>query len=393
MRPILKYLTSSWQPIAIGILFTIIFSGLLMFRLTSLVPGSSLNESFDQSSKTSYSSLLKQPINAPYYIVRNSIRKFGENSIKTDRYISVIFGLIALLTFYGIARFWFSQRISMLGLIVLATSTWFLHISRNGSPEILQLAGLAILYFSIWIHRAQNKNIPFLLLLISLAVSLYIPGFIWFTVFIVAWQNKKMLSYVKSVQYWWIAVSVLAFTILITPLVYGVIKDPGIIKTLIGLPNYAFSIKDFGTNLYRVPENIFIRSILNPSLTIGHLPLLNIFAVVMSLLGIYSYIKNFRLDRSWVGIAVTILGIILISLNGSVGYVFIIPGIFLLVISGISYLLEEWNGVFPKNPLAGNIGASLLSILVILSVFYSINNYFIAWPNAPATKSYYSQRL
>jgi hypothetical protein len=67
----------------------------------------------------------------------------------------------------------------------------------------------------------------------------------------------------------------------------------------------------------------------------------------------------------------------------------LLPFVYLAVMSGIIELLNNWFAFFPRNPMIRNLGVALISIMIGLSCYYHLYNYYIAWPNAAETKSSY----
>lgn len=73
------------------------------------------------------------------------------------------------------------------------------------------------------------------------------------------------------------------------------------------------------------------------------------------------------------------------SLGGVVGDAILLPFIYLLASIGIGRMLGNWFIVFPRNPVARNIGLGLIIGMIALVGYYHITRYFVAWPNSPET--------
>jgi hypothetical protein len=58
--------------------------------------------------------------------------------------------------------------------------------------------------------------------------------------------------------------------------------------------------------------------------------------------------------------------------------------------AGISYLLDKWFEVFPRNPIARAIGWIALGLVVVLACSFHVTHYFIGWPHASATHEVYT---
>jgi len=90
-------------------------------------------------------------------------------------------------------------------------------------------------------------------------------------------------------------------------------------------------------------------------------------------------------------LGVVAAGIIALT-NKAVNMTVMVPFIFLLIANGISYLLELWLGVFPRNPIARTIGVSLITLVVGLNCWYNVRNYFVAWPGATVTRQVFTNK-
>lgn len=67
----------------------------------------------------------------------------------------------------------------------------------------------------------------------------------------------------------------------------------------------------------------------------------------------------------------------------------VLPFVYLLVAGGINFMIEQWFMVFPYNPFARNLAIVLIFVAIGATGFFHFNRYYIAWPQAPATKNTY----
>ena len=84
-----------------------------------------------------------------------------------------------------------------------------------------------------------------------------------------------------------------------------------------------------------------------------------------------------------------LLLVIPFSPNSSMDTVILLPFVYIGIITGIVELINQWFTYFPRNPLARNIGISLLVFSITLTSAYHLESYFVAWPNDPDTKTVY----
>ncbi len=105
----------------------------------------------------------------------------------------------------------------------------------------------------------------------------------------------------------------------------------------------------------------------------------------MALLGTISLVKDHKLDRSRMMLATTLVSVGLIAFGGLDKLVILIPTIYILASLGIAHMINSWLDVFPRNPLARNVGVGIICTVVAFTSFYHLNRYFVAWPNTPET--------
>ena len=65
---------------------------------------------------------------------------------------------------------------------------------------------------------------------------------------------------------------------------------------------------------------------------------------------------------------------------------------FLIAAGGVALMLQQWFTVFPYNPFARTVGLVLLLFALGTTSFYSLNQYFVAWPHTPETKQTFQYR-
>jgi hypothetical protein len=125
---------------------------------------------------------------------------------------------------------------------------------------------------------------------------------------------------------------------------------------------------------------------------VGSLPVLDVAAGGLFLIGMYAYQKNAKLERTKIMLLTAFLGILLGALGQvTIGIFLIMPYVYSVIAAGISYVLDEWYGVFPRNPFARSFGLLLVTIVVLISVYYQATRFFVVWPQTPETRQTYNQ--
>lgn len=378
-----------WQPLAGYIAGVAVVLALLLYRLGSLVPGFSLGEKVSIASSKSLEVIFNNPLFAPHELIKYLGLKAGHNGYIAMRLPSVIFGLAAVLLFFYIVNRWFNFRVAMITTILFATSSWFLTMSRIATPEVLMLGLLAPLAYSIWLPKHQRPLPTLILGAFVLTTMLHVPGFVWFAIAGVFWQRHSLAKVYKESKIPTLLI-LSACVILMVPMIVAVLTHKSVALAFVGLPQtMPASWLDIPKNLLLIPYHLVLSGPTNPATNLARLPLLDFFVAIMAIIGVYSYASHSKLRRSKLILACVVLGSILVSLGGMVSITILLPFVFLLVAGGLNFMIEQWFMVFPYNPLARNLATLLIFLAVGITSFYHLNRYFVAWPQAPATKVVY----
>jgi len=366
--------------------------GLLFFRLGSLVPGMSSSEAANLTQSQTIHQLINNPLNLPYKLVDFALVSWHHGSVFALRSVSVVFALCMIYLFYFCLHRWYAVRTAVLGTALFASSSWLLHYARLAQPDILYTSLMAALAYGVWLRQTKRNSLVIVVGGILAAFLIYIPGLVWLVILGGWWQRKALLKHYKHHTLSGLVV-IATTTALLVPLIYGLALHPRLIRGLFGVQTFGIP-KPLAIvqHIWNIPFQLFIRANYNPTVWLGRLPLLDIFAVVMLVLGAYAYYFLRQLDRARVLLGIIVVSLVLLGLHGGVNPLILMPFLYILVTAGIALLLQQWFTVFPLNPLARLLGTLLISITVILAVFYHVNHYFIAWPNNPATKQAFDIR-
>ncbi len=387
-----RFWAQAWQPAFLFTIGIVIVFGLLFFRLSNLVSPYSPAEIASRESAKNIAQISKDPLNAPHKAGQYLLQKAGRKGPLAMRSISALFGILAVCMFFLVARLWFTDRIAALISILFSTSTWFLATTRSATPYIMLTAVLALIVAGSWLRYSRKRSLAFITVAGIAALSIYIPGMVWFVVGFLIWQRRGVRKEMRLTPTLAILGAVLIVITLLLPLAIVISRQPHILENLLGLPADLPTVKDIGNNLIGIPMQLFVKGPDNPAFWLGSLPVLDIFSTSMFILGTYRLYYQRKLDRTKLLMVSLATGSLLIALGGPVNLTLILPFVYIVVASGISLMLQQWFTVFPKNPLARNIGVTILTIPLLISVFYNLNRYFVAWPQAPATKQVYSQK-
>ncbi len=142
-----------------------------------------------------------------------------------------------------------------------------------------------------------------------------------------------------------------------------------------------------------VPKNLFVMGPDDPVRWLGQLPLLGVLEIAMFILGVYFYVTHLQAARARLIIILSVASWLLIGVGGLASLSLIVPVVYLVVTTGIAYMLREWLKVFPSNPIARAIGVSVVMIAVLLTSVYQTRSYFVAWRYSDDTAKVFTEKM
>jgi len=389
MKQIRSFISDHNRLLTVFVLVLIGLAWLLLHRLGSLTGGLSLSEW--QNAKRSYGwhGLYNQPFYLPLTIIRSIVFVlFPRHGQSLTRLPNVLFGALTIVSFTWLVRLWHGTRTALFAGLLFTCSAWTLHVSRLASNDILYLwVAPTLLLAQLAQQRRPKQAMVFYGSLALLGLLLYIPGLVWLVLLSIFWQRSTIKQGWQYFDLWWQRSLYVLTGIIWLPLLLINLTRAGNIKTWLGLPQKFPSATLVIKHLIGVPVHLFVRGPQYPQLWLGRAPLLDVFTLVMSLLGIYFYATRWKAQRSRILGSFLIVGVILVGLGGPVSLSLLIPIIYFCVAIGITYFLHEWLQVFPRNPLARSLGIGLIALAIAISCLYNLRAYFVAWPNNPTTQT------
>lgn len=366
----------------------LVAAGLYVIRLGSLPAHMSANELQTYQSNHSLHAIAQTPLNAPYNIVDYLLLHIPGHTIGIARLTSVLFALLAICLFFTIMMRWHGKRTAWMATILFVTSGWLLHLGRLGTPNItLVLIPLVLILLNSWIAKTDHHGLALIVVALVFGAMLYVPAAIWFVLVFLVLESKQLLAHRKKAKLWQRLIAsmiVLVLTAMLVYLLHGSPQSNELIRQWAGiplvLPNYISMLKVWVSSLTLYP---FFRGPAVPELWLGHTPIMDVFTSTMCLLGTYFYLTHFKNMRTRLLTTLIIIGSILTALNGPAAMSFIVPVLYLVAATGITYLLHQWLTVFPRNPVARFAGVTLIVIAIASAVTYHLISYYVAWQHNP----------
>ncbi|HSX27592.1 MAG TPA: hypothetical protein VLG25_02320 [Patescibacteria group bacterium] len=393
MKRVFSFIANKWRTIFIALSVIVISISLLWAGLASLLPGVSNEEVLYSKRHANLRQVADNPINIIHGTLTSLPQLFNIHNVVLLRSVSSLFALAAIIAFYYVVKSWHTPRVAILSTLLFASSSWFLHLARLGLPDINFTLLIVVIMLGLFIQKGRYPTTSLLAICVVGTLLIYTPGMIWFIIPALIWQRKRLNSVLRSGAYLLAIACVAIITILLAPLIRAAWLQPEILRAIAGLPEHMPTPAVLLDNFIHIPLRLFFRGPSNQVLWLSRMPLLDVFSSAMIIVGAYSYWFKRRLDRTKAIAGMSILSLLLVSLGGPVQLIVLAPVIYLLVAAGLNLMLQQWFTVFPRNPLARTIGKSLIMLVVLMTVYYNVNHYFIAWPNTPETKAVFSHSL
>lgn len=368
------------------------FGWLLLHKLGSLVGGMSVNEMNFATAPIGWHGIYHNPLFLPLKLLASVVFALMPDHGQTlTRLPSALFGGLAMTMFAWLIWLWHGPRTALFATLLFATSAWTLHIGRIASYDVIYLWALpAIMVIQVLLHRQGQRAIVWYGSILIWGLLLYVPGMVWLVGLQLYHQRRLLLKAWSEVVSWRRrALSILGIFIGLAPLIWHLLR-PGQLGVWIGLPAHWPSLLHQIKLFIAVPVHLFIRGPQNPELWLARAPILDIFTLLVTGLGAYFYIKNWRAPRSQAIGLQFILGSLLVGLGGAVSLSLLVPVLYMAAAAGVAYLLHEWLKVFPLNPVARGLGIGLIAACVGLSCVYNLRSYFVAWPHRIETHAAFS---
>ena len=316
----------------------------------------------------------EQLIYLPYRLQQAaSISVFGI-SVIAIKLPSIILGFISALGILYLLNLWYRRSVAIIVAIVAVTTNQFLLSSQAGQAGIVYifLTTMILIAASMVARRNAYAQLWVIVGFVLAAISMYMPLSVYIllalvlTAFIHPHARHVLLRQsLKSV----IAVGALLFVAIVSPLVLGIINDPSILKTLLGVSE---NINNLSSNASILSQNY--TQFANPTSGTVLTPVYGLPLVLLFGLGIYRLVSAKYTTKSYVISFSLLLLVPLVCLNPSFVSIAFLP-VILVIALAIDYLISSWYSLFPRNPYARIFGLLPLAVLVLGIVVSSVDRY------------------
>lgn len=389
-----KYISENSRVVGWCVLGVVVISWLMLYRLGNLTNGMSAAELSASSAAVGWHGIYQSVLYLPLKLVRSVVfTLFTDHGLLLSRLPNALFGALTIVTFAALVKIWHGTRTAVMATLLFATSAWVLHVSRLVSFDVVYLWAMPtfMLLHALLQKHAKNGYVWFGSALVW-GSMLYIPGMIWLVLLSIYLLRSYITTSWQHFSLWWQRLGYVVLLLAGLPLlVFNLVKFGGV-SLWLGLPADLSSPLTLLKQLLLVPVHLFVRGPRYPELWLDSVPILDVFSLVMCLVGMYFYATHIKASRTRLLGLFTLIGVVLVALGGPVGLSLLVPVLYIAIATGVAYLLHDWLHVFPNNPLARGLGIGLISVAISLSCLYNLRAYFVAWPHNPKTQAAFQYR-
>lgn len=391
------FLLYRWRYV-IGYIFIAIMLLSMLYIITFIAPGG-LSEAEMQSTVTSahlppIMELGGDPdslIHWPYHLLQSaSIALFGVSTLSV-KLPSILLALGAIAALYGLLRIWFRQNIAIISTTIAVATGQFLFYAQLGTPEVSYLFWNASLLACVSM-LARTSKVHWLWLIGTVvfgALSLYSPYQLYMVVALLLTSflhpHARWIVFRKQSP-WLLAVCLLLFGLLVTPLALAFVKEPSLIMTYLGIPT-DWALLSWGYTKHVALQYVaFWQAGSGAHVT----PIYGLGLVLLGLLGVYRLFTAKYTAKSYIITIWIVFLIPVLFLNiGAVSLTFV--PLMLLVAFAIDYLVGHWYKLFPINPYARIAGLIPLTVLVLSLVLSGVERFVYGYHYDPRASQVFSK--
>lgn len=373
---------------ATSVAAAVLLFGLYGWRLGSLTPYSG-EEVAAKGASATLDALIQNPVNLPHKLLQFGAQQLGLDGPLSLRAVSVVFALLLLGCFFVVVKWWFDRRVALLSSVALAASPMLVIAARSATPRIMLAGGLMVcVAVYLWVLAAERTLLAALLCLtVATALAAYIPGMIWVLATGIIFFLPRLLSIAARLYKLLPYGLVLLWLTLISPIAWSSYRNPDLLNELLLIPPVLLPLGEAVAEIIWTGLGLVWRTRDNLPSTLGTLPVLGIFPLVMAVFGIASIFSQYRRRRSYVLVALVGIVIVVSGLREQFELILIIlPLLYIFVAAGIQLLLKEWFTIFPRNPFARALALMLFGLTLGVHLLYGARYSLLAWPQAPETR-------
>ncbi len=377
----------SWLLFFGALVVVIIF---YFWRLGALTTGLGPEEFFSAQNNHSFRQIIKNGVNAPYYLVQHAIDKLLPNHIFALRLASVLFALVIFFCLFSWLRSWFGKTTATFITLIFISTPWLILTSRSATPDIMFLWPVVLIYVFRWLTKSDRfAGWFFILFCLVLAITLYVPGMIWLLVAAGIVMHRSLRTILQSKPMAYLTFGLLLIILASVPLIAAVVNEPSRLKTLFLFPDKWPSVLEAIKATAWSFLSLFVELRSHIDITLDKLPIFNIMQTALVVIGVYALSAASR-RIVYLMAGMLLFATLAAGINHNLHLINIgLPAVAVFLAAGLRYLYLEWRRVFPLNPLPYALAISLISLVAFFQLLYGLRYSLIAWPHSQETRTTY----
>lgn len=309
------------------------------------------------------------------------------SSVLILRLPAVIVAFCIVVISYFVIKKWHSEYLALMGSLLLLSWPLLLHLGRYQSSLVIYLLLIPSIYLIRIMSGSAIKDSRLYISLFLQSLIILIPGGIWFAFLSIYFNRKNLLTLFKNkVNLVKVILTLVSSLYWLPFIVNNMLLGRQQILYFFGLNNFRLNSLELLSTYFNPIKELFISGINNQSIWLPGIAIFNGFLITFFILGLIFYIRNFDANRSKLIIFSLVIAYILTIFNPNMLLV-LSSAIFFISIFGVHSFISLWIKKFPINNIARTFAYSLVSLLILVSIFYNYRSYFIAWKYNQSTIS------
>lgn len=328
----------------------------------------------------------------PFYVLQRVVVDILGPSTLSIKLLSLVLALVTGIGAVFLLRRWFKPNVALLATIIMVTTGQFLYVAQAG------LSSITFVMWSVWLLLTatmittsdRHKRIWKILFFLLVPLSLYTPLSIYLVLAIIsAGLLHPHVRYVlRKMSKPHLVLFIIMSLVIVAPLGYLIIKNPGLMPELLGMPKtWPPDIMQNGNQLLQQYFNF-----IHPQSGTLMTPVLGLGSIALIALGAWRLFKIRYTARSYTLVTWVVLLIPILLINPIYTTITFVP-LLILMAHGLDFLLRSWYGMFPRNPYARFVGLVPLAILVAGLTVSGIDRYYYGYKYDPSSASNFSRDL
>ncbi len=292
---------------------------------------------------------------------------------------SLLVALAIVVITYRILRNWHGNYIAFVGTLLIISSAFMLHLGRIELNLINFLLIIPIILLVKILTATSISNTRLYVSLALLSMVILIPGGIFFVILFIYFSKKNLLTLVKNkINFKKIVLTILTGFYWFPLVVYSYLNNHSSYQSFIDIDIFSWRNFMHLSDILLPIKELFFSGINNQNIWLPGTPLFNGFMLIIFIFGLIYYFRNLTASRSKLLLSSLLVSYVLDIFNNN--FIFLLISlVFFISITGLANLLVIWFKNFPLNKVARSVGYVLITILVLVAVYYNYRSYFIVW--------------